>query len=69
MATILEFTPTPSRVGAGTLSGVAAEVVLFPGVRYERCDIEPQPQSETASEARPKKRGFNARRDLLELED
>jgi hypothetical protein len=62
MATILEFKcgtrPTAASVLAAYGAGQSAEIVLFPGVRYER-------QDETAdTKAKKSKR----RRDTLELE-
>lgn len=64
MATILEFPATLMRGQSGAaLSGVAAEVVIFPGIRYQRCE-------ETAAAAPAKSRKRPAqRRDLLELDD
>jgi hypothetical protein len=61
MATILEFPASLARTSgsAHTMAGVAAQVVIFPGVRYERVDI---------ADAKPRKRPA-ARRDHLELED
>jgi hypothetical protein len=62
MATILEFPATPMRGHSGTaLSGGAAEVVIFPGIRYHRSEESPAP-------AKAKKRPAQ-RRDLLELDD
>lgn len=60
MATILEFPASLARTGssAHTMAG-SAQVVIFPGVRYERVEI---------AEAKPSKRQA-ARRDHLELED
>jgi len=62
MATILEFKccarPTAASVLAAYGVGQSAEIVLFPGVRYER-------HAETA-ERKPKK--GQRRRDTLELE-
>jgi hypothetical protein len=60
MATILEFRSRTMREPARHLSGGSAEIVLFPGVRYERWAEDPQPKPK-AKKAR--------RRDLLELED
>lgn len=62
MATILEFKteskPTVMSVLAAYGAGQSAEIVLFPGVRYERHAEEP--------ETKPKR---NSRcRDTLELE-
>jgi hypothetical protein len=62
MATILEFgslpRPTTPSAFAATGASASAEIVLFPGVRYER---EPE-----KAESKPK-RGKH-RRDTLELE-
>ena len=63
MATILEFRAHQSRSSsaAGRLAaGAGAEIVFFPGVRYERWSDEPQ-QKPRAKKTR--------RRDTLELED
>lgn len=61
MATILEFKSAPRPQAASTLSGnrgSAAEIVFFPGVRYDRED--------DASGDKPKK--GKRRRDTMELE-
>jgi hypothetical protein len=62
MATILEFKTVPRPTVASVLAahgaGQSAEILLFPGVRYER-------RGETA-EATPKK--GKRKRDTLELE-
>lgn len=62
MATILAFRHE-HRVGAirreGT--GTAAEIVFFPGVRYERWDDAPPPPVKSKKRAR--------RRDKIELND
>jgi hypothetical protein len=64
MATILEFIsiPRPASVPAVIADGTAysAEIVLFPGVRYER-HAEPETKSEKPARAK-------RRRDTLELE-
>jgi hypothetical protein len=60
MATILEFPASHTRASSThTMSGHLAQVVIFPGVRYERVEIP---------EAKPRKRP-STRRDHLELED
>ena len=63
MAQILDFPALQMRASsnAHTMSGIPGEVVLFPGVRYERID-------EAAAAAKSSKRP-GARRDRLELED
>ena len=63
MATILEFPASPLRAGGSgrPLSGVAAEVLIFPGVRYEHWEEKPA--------AKSKKRPSGAGRDVLEFED
>jgi hypothetical protein len=63
MAQIFDFPASQSRASsnAHTMSGIAGEVVLFPGVRYDRIE-------EDAAPSKAKKRP-GARRDLLELED
>ncbi len=62
MATIIEFKTAPKPTAASVLAaygaGQSAEIVFFPGVRYERHDEE--------AEAKPRK--INRRRDTLELE-
>jgi hypothetical protein len=64
MASILEFRksafrfrPLNERSGAG----VTADIVLFPGVRYERWGDEPSPDKSRSRRAR--------QRDRLELDD
>lgn len=63
MAQILDFPAVQMRASsnAHTMSGIPGEVVLFPGIRYERPD-------DTKSSAKSAKRP-GARRDRLELED
>jgi len=61
MATIFNFRPahTPSRHADEARQDAACEVILFPGVRYERWDVTPAPQVEkprTAKKPRAKKR-------------
>lgn len=51
MATILEFRPQ-SRTSAGESLKCAAEVVFFPGVRYERWEDEQAPEPAAASKHR-----------------
>ena len=61
MATILEFRHGPKLSGSGRRASEApAEIVFFPGVRYERWD-------DTAQEKPAKKRA--RRRDRIELND
>lgn len=61
MATILEFPASQARTSSSShsMAGDMAQVVIFPGVRYERVEI---------ATAKPRKRPA-ARRDHLELED
>lgn len=63
MARILEFRsaprPEPASALAGQALGPVAEIVLFPGVRYERL-VE-------TTEAKPKK--SKPRRDTIELDN
>jgi hypothetical protein len=63
MATILEFKAAPKPTAASVMAaygaGQSAEVVLFPGVRYERHDEEPE-----ATKSRKSKRS----RDSIDLE-
>lgn len=62
MATILEFRSQSSRSVESThhRDGVSAEIVLFPGIRYERWIEDAEP---------PAKQKKGGRRDRLELED
>ena len=60
MASILSFRPSQRAGAAHTGSGASAEIVFFPGVRYERWADE-------APDAKAKKR--SRRRDKLELQD
>ena len=64
MATILEFRASPRIGGLAMIATrearASAEIVFFPGVRYERVEEELPP-------AKPKK--SKRRRDQLELED
>jgi hypothetical protein len=62
MAQIFEFPAAQPRASsnAHTMSGVPGEVVMFPGIRYERMDEH--------AVAKSKKRP-SARRDMLEFED
>ncbi len=57
MATIVEFRAA-ARPRIACSTGSSAEIVLFPGVRYERWAAEPA-----------EKRGRNRSRDRLELVD
>ncbi len=60
MATILEFRATAKQNASGnTATRGGAEVIIFPGVRYERWE-EPAPQKRTR--AKPK-------RDRMEIPD
>lgn len=61
MAQILDFPGSQSRASsnAHTMSGIPGEVVIFPGIRYER---------DGTQSSKAKKRP-SARRDMLELED
>jgi hypothetical protein len=62
MATILEFRSAPRRKPASALtsqrSSRVAEIVLFPGVRYER----------PVEKAQAKRKKSKRRRDTLELQ-
>lgn len=64
MATILEFRAQSFRspLSASRQAGAGAEIVLFPGVRYERWVEEPLP----TAQSKPKR---GRKRDRLELED
>ncbi len=62
MAKILTFRPAEMRHDeGGQPGGASAEVIVFPGVRYERWD--------EAEDAQPRlrKRGSDRQRDVLEL--
>ena len=64
MATILEFRASPLRETAAAgrmVSAGPAEIVFFPGVRYERWDESEQPIAQRAKKSR--------RRDTLQLDD
>lgn len=66
MASILEFRRPELRSGTARSSaggGASADIVLFPGVRYERWDDEAA-ASASAPRSRPARR-----RDRLELDD
>lgn len=43
MATILTFVPRPDRPPASGRAGDGADIIIFPGVRYERLDDTPAP--------------------------
>lgn len=62
MAQIFEFPTAQSRgnSNAHTMSGVPGEVVIFPGIRYERAEDRGTAKS---------KRRPNTRRDTLEFEE
>jgi len=64
MATILEFKgasrPSAASVLTAFGAGRSAEIVFFPGVRYERMEDEPE-ETETPKQS-------SRRRDTLELE-
>jgi hypothetical protein len=62
MADILDFRRSAGR-SSRRPSGTSAEIVLFPGVRYERWETAP---SQAAAE-KPK-RGRRTKRDTLDLE-
>jgi hypothetical protein len=66
MATILDFPqggtdPDGTRARAGRSHGDTAEIVLFPGVRYERWEEPPQP-----SKPRRRKAVKRDRLDIIE---
>lgn len=66
MATILSFKPSVRSGAAMTIAraaGISAEIVFFPGVRYERWAHEPP----MPAAAKPQRR--TKRRDKLELDD
>jgi len=66
MAKILAFRPGEMRRDASALAsdGASAEVIVFPGVRYERWDDAKGAHSQLRS---AKKRGLDQQRDVLEL--
>jgi hypothetical protein len=63
MATILDFRAPaagrPSETAAAKVSG-SAELIFFPGIRYERTEIEPPSQA---------RKSGGRTRDLIELLD
>lgn len=62
MAMIIDLPAAAARASSSRLrSGASAEIVFFPGVRYERAE----PDAATAKERASKTK----RRDKLELED
>jgi hypothetical protein len=69
MATILTFRPGELRRDARDLGSAAAsaEVIVFPGVRYERWDEAREAQAQLAGAS--KKRSPSRQRDVLELAD
>ncbi len=65
MAKILTFRPAEMRRDeGGQPGGASAEVIVFPGVRYERWDEVEDAQSRLHS---AKKRSPDRQRDVLEL--
>jgi hypothetical protein len=69
MATILTFRPGEMRRDARGLGSAAtsAEVIVFPGVRYERWNEAGEAQAQLAGATR--KRSPSRQRDVLELAD
>jgi hypothetical protein len=69
MATILTFRPGEMRRDASGLGSAAtsAEVIVFPGVRYERWDEASEARGQLAGAT--KKRSPSRQRDVLELAD
>jgi hypothetical protein len=67
MAKILTFRPGEMRPDESGLasSNVSAEVIVFPGVRYERWNDVGEGRSQLRSAT--KKRSQNRQRDILEL--
>jgi hypothetical protein len=71
MAKILTFRPGEMRrddsdfASAESTAEASAEVIVFPGVRYERWDETGESQSQLQPEG--KKRSRNRHRDVLEL--
>lgn len=64
MADILDFRPAEGKLGrraAGAAGASPCEIVIFPGVRYERW--------ETATKDKPKTGRKRVKRDTLELTD
>ena len=64
MADILDFRPTEGKTSRRPTKGAPAsscEIVIFPGVRYERW--------ETAAKEKPKSPRKRFKRDTLELND
>ena len=67
MATILEFpqSDSSSRGSASHCGSATCEIIIFPGIRYERWeDHAPQPE-----EAAPRKKARAKKRDRMELPD
>ena len=67
MATILAFKPAPaagsSRSGAAALpctSSRSAELIFFPGVRYERHAETPEPQPDSSPRRKRRSRPHDA---------
>jgi hypothetical protein len=59
MATIVEFRSAPRRTEPSALNaGASADIVLFPGIRYER---HPEPNEPKPGKGKP-------RRDTLQIE-
>jgi hypothetical protein len=67
MAIIFDFKPSESSARATLARSVnaACEVILFPGVRYERWDVTPPPQAN--AEVQPRKR--RAKKRAVEMAD
>lgn len=69
MADILDFRPPGTRSARRTI-GASAEIVIFPGVRYERWDDAPSggATDRTRDKDKPKGKGRRIKRDTLDLE-
>ena len=67
MATILEF-PQSDHVARGSEngSGHACEIIIFPGIRYERWEDAAPPSPE---QEQPRKKSRAKKRDRMELPD
>ncbi len=70
MATILDFRPAEGKIGSsqsGEGRRSPCEIVIFPGVRYERWETSPPPAAVPKSKASKQRRAV--KRDTLELKD
>ena len=68
MADILDFRPSEGKTGrrGSSSGGAGCEIVIFPGVRYERWDRSAAPQQVQDA---PKPARKRVKRDTLEIMD